>query len=124
MRWCRWAAVAMLAAGCQSNPYRPTLFQRFRNEPPAGPSLGTPTEGPYLGGEMPAGSYPPPGVNTYPGPGYGPGMTPGYPQGYPPGGVPSYGPPATQTPPVQSFPPAPPPQAPQGPPPRTAPTSR
>jgi hypothetical protein len=95
--------------GCQSNPYRPTMFQRFRNEP-AGPELTAPPgpEGTYVGGDG-SGGYP-----MAPN-----GAAPGY---YPPPGT--YPPPGSTSPPVQGFPQTMPPapgQLPQGPPPKSTP---
>ena len=104
-------AVMIGAVGCQSNPYRPTLFHKNRDM--AGPEMsGDPSmmqEGPYLGSEA-NGNFPPPPTGAMPPGNY-------YPQ---PGAVP---PPGQQAPPVQGFPQQMPPatnQLPQGPPPKTA----
>jgi len=95
-----------MVLGCSSNPYRPTLFQRNR-EQVMGPELGTPVmDGSYMGG-APAG-YPtaPNGTIVMP---------------------PNYVPPPGQ--PIQGFPPNAPPQSgpsptvPQGPPPRVQPNT-
>ncbi len=104
----------MSLAGCKSNPYRPTMFQRMSGT--TGPEMIVPSgqEGPYLGGDA-SGGYP-----MTPG-----GMAPS--QGYPqPGTFPPPGnfvpPPSGSTnPPIQGFPPTMPPAPgglPQGPPPR------
>jgi annexin A7/11 len=102
--------------GCQSNPYKPTMFQRRGQS--AGPDMGMPVQdGPFLGTEA-QGGYPmpqngaPPQGNFYPQPGQ-----------YPPG---TYPPPGNQAPPIQGFPQTMPPapgQLPQGPPPKQTPAT-
>jgi hypothetical protein len=91
--------------GCQSNPFRPTSYNR---SDPVGPELTMPpgSEGPYVGGDG-SGGYP---------------MQPAPPNGYYP--QPGTFPPNAAPPPVQGFPQTMPPapgQLPQGPPPKSTP---
>ena len=115
-RFMRLTVLGLVTAGsmvgCQSNPYRPTLFQRFRDRS-AGPEMSAPQDGPILGAEG-SGQYPM-APNMVPPPGsFDPQQQPGP---YPPQGMTS--------PPVQGFPQTMPPaggqQLPQGPPPKSTP---